>query len=337
MFAREVDSNSVMQKALEKAILVQMDCEKGEGPAIAKKYGVRGYPTFFMVNAEGEVSGGLLGYPGAEAWADWVKLGVQDPRTIADKKAAFEEEATKELACALANHTSTAYDFPGAVKYYRAARELDPVNAPEYTENILTYMYYGARGGAFTLDEVAAEADLVMAGALASAETRLEVAGMVAAMAGQMGDPERAIPYIEQALAASEGREDLADERLPLEIQHALHVTRDFDKAVQLKRSTLDEGWQEDADQLNNFAWWCFENEVNLAEAEALALKGAELATTDKQRANILDTAAEICLARGNCEQAIARIKEAIALDPEKQYFKDQLARFEKAALEKKG
>jgi tetratricopeptide (TPR) repeat protein len=327
----------MMIAALENAILVQMDCEKGEGPEIAKKYGVRGFPTFFMVNADGVVTGGLLGYPGPESWAGWVTLGVGDQRPIEAKKAAFEKEPTKELATVLANHTSTAYDFPGAVKYYQAARELDPINAPLYTEEILTYMYYGSRGGAFTLDQIVAEAQQVMDNALTPADKRLEVAGMVAAMAGQMGDPEKAIPFIESALTATEGRDDLAEERMPLEIQHALHVTRDFDKAVELKRKSLPEGWQEDPDQLNSFAWWCFENEINLEEAEALALKGAELATTDSQKANILDTAAEICNARGNCEEAIARIKQAIALDPEKEFFKEQLARFEKKAQEKEG
>ncbi len=324
-----------MKAALEGAILVKMDCEKGEGPDIAKKYGVRGFPTFFMVNAAGEVTGGVLGYPGAEGWADWVKLGIADQRTIAEKKTAFDSAPTRELALSLANHTSTAYDFPGAVKYLRAARDLDQANAARYSQDILTYMYYGSRGGAFGLDEALAEAQLIMDSALTRAETRLEVAGMVAAMAGQMGDAEKAIPIVEAALEATAGRDDLAEDRLPLEIQHALHVTRDFDRAVALKRQSMPEGWQEDSGRLNSFAWWCFENGINLEEAEALALKGAQLADTDKEKANILDTAAEICAARGNCDQAIARIKEAMALDPDKAYFKEQLARFEKEAQEK--
>jgi tetratricopeptide (TPR) repeat protein len=98
----------------------------------------------------------------------------------------------------------------------------------------------------------------------------------------------------------------------------------------------LPEGWMEDANELNNFAWWCFENEVNLEEALELAIKGAELAENDSARANVLDTAAEICNALGNCEEAIVKIKKAIELDPDNDYFKDQLARFEEITAEKK-
>ena len=92
----------------------------------------------------------------------------------------------------------------------------------------------------------------------------------------------------------------------------------------------------DDPAALNNFAWWCFEHNVNLEEAEELALRGVELATDDDARANILDTAAEICAARGDCAEAIARIKRAIELSPDKEYFKTQLARFEKELAEKK-
>ena len=96
----------------------------------------------------------------------------------------------------------------------------------------------------------------------------------------------------------------------------------------------MPEGWREDPGQLNNFAWWCFENNTNLDEAEELALHGVEIATSDGDRANILDTAAEICAARGNCDEAIARIKQAIELSPDRNYYKDQLARFEKDQAE---
>ena len=56
---------------------------------------------------------------------------------------------------------------------------------------------------------------------------------------------------------------------------------------------------------------------------------GARLTTDDGERANILDTAAEICNARGDCSKAVQLIKEAIELDPDKVYFQDQLVRFE--------
>jgi tetratricopeptide (TPR) repeat protein len=337
VFARAVDNDALIQDALKEVVFVNMDCEKGEGPEIAKKYGVNGYPTFLMVNHEGTVTDGWIGYPGPEKWAQFVKAGAKDPRPVAEKQAAFDKEPTKDLACALANHASTSFDFATSVKYYRSARDLDPGNAAFYTGEILTNMYYGARSEAFTFDEVEAEAKLVLENPDAEPGDLVNTASMVHGMALGAGQPERAIPYIEAALKASEGDESLARGRAGLEIASALLIEKDEAKAVALKKASLPEDWQDNPGRLNQFAWWCFENNINLAEAEEMALRGVELATEDSERANILDTAAEICAARGDCSQAIERIKQAIALDPDKEYFKEQLARFEKQLAEKKG
>ena len=46
----------------EKFINVKMDMEKGEGPALARKYGVRAYPTLFFLDASGKIQGKEMGY-----------------------------------------------------------------------------------------------------------------------------------------------------------------------------------------------------------------------------------------------------------------------------------
>jgi len=40
---------------------VKLDCEKGEGPEIAKKYGVKAYPTMLFIDAEGKVLHKVVG------------------------------------------------------------------------------------------------------------------------------------------------------------------------------------------------------------------------------------------------------------------------------------
>ena len=167
----------------------------------------------------------------------------------------------------------------------------------------------------------------------------MQLALMMNGMAAQTGMPERGVPYLEAAMKASEGSEDedIVKMRAYIAPDYALRVEKDAEKAFKLKLEGMDEGWQEDPNALNNMAWWCFENDVHLEEALAWAVKGVELAGSDGERANVLDTAAELCNALGNCDDAIAKIKKAIELDPENAYFKDQLAKFEKAAEEKKG
>jgi thioredoxin 1 len=46
----------------EKFINVKFDMESGEGPALAAKYPLEGYPTLFFINEKGKVVKTLLGY-----------------------------------------------------------------------------------------------------------------------------------------------------------------------------------------------------------------------------------------------------------------------------------
>jgi thioredoxin 1 len=43
-------------------INVKIDMEKGEGPALSAKYGVRAYPSLFFIDSDGQVVKSALGY-----------------------------------------------------------------------------------------------------------------------------------------------------------------------------------------------------------------------------------------------------------------------------------
>ena len=43
-------------------INVKIDMEAGEGPSLAKRYPIEGYPTLFFINGKGKVVKQLLGY-----------------------------------------------------------------------------------------------------------------------------------------------------------------------------------------------------------------------------------------------------------------------------------
>ena len=314
---------------MDQVVFLKNDCEKGDGVDLAKKYEIYFFPTFIVANAKGEVVERWAGYENAATWAERVGVGLQDRRTLVEKKTAYDDTPTLALARTLADQVFSKGDFKTAVDYLRQARDLDPTAAGDYTAEILEYMGYGSRDELFSLDEVIAEADRIMASD--RPQDQVNAAGLVIELARGAGQVERAIPYLEKALAASENStdEDLQQSRTGLLIHHALLVEKNEAKAVELRKSELPEDWQEQPRQLNRFAWWCFENNVNLDEAKALALHAFELTDDDGMRANILDTVAEICNARGDCKDAIAHIKKAIELSPDRAYYKRQLEKFE--------
>jgi len=125
------------------------------------------------------------------------------------------------------------------------------------------------------------------------------------------------------ALAA--GREE-AIRSVRIAVLAELHG--DEEGALALHLETRPDGWRDDPAQLNSVAWWCFENQVALHRADELAARGIELATSDGQRANTLDTRAEIANALGDPGRALALMREALSLQAHP-YFEGQVERFE--------
>ncbi|MCZ6765736.1 MAG: thioredoxin domain-containing protein [bacterium] len=87
----------------------------------------------------------------------------------------------------------------------------------------------------------------------------------------------------------------------------------------------------DDPGALNSFAWFCASKRVGLDAALPVALKAAELSDRSP---GILDTLAELYYARGEYDKAIKIGKEALSAEPEDQYFKDQIEKFQTAKIE---
>jgi S-methylmethionine-dependent homocysteine/selenocysteine methylase len=99
-----------------------------------------------------------------------------------------------------------------------------------------------------------------------------------------------------------------------------------------MKKANMAEGWMDNAGDLNEFSWWCFENHINLEEAEKMARRGIKLAEPGREKAMILDTCAEIVNALGNHADAVELTKMAMKEDPESKYYQSQLKRFADAS-----
>ncbi len=329
MFARAVDNNEHVENALQNVVLFKNNCEIGEGIEIAKKYGIQKYPTYIMVNADGEVSSAWLGYDGPQKWAAVCEASKDDRRTLDQKGSAFEAEPTIELSRALAKAASAKSDFPTAVKYYRTARELDPTGASGYTREILISMSHGSRNGDFTFEEVAVEVDRMINAPDTSAGQKLGLAQMAYSVAEKLAKPDAAIPYLTIAMAATKGIEELAPGRLELSIKYALSAEKDHEKAVRLKRKSMGEDWQDSADDLNAYAWWCFKNRLDMADGKDFALRAVELATDPGRKADILDTAAAICSTMKNHQEAVDLMQRAVEFNPNRPRYQTKLEKYE--------
>jgi len=98
-----------------KFVSIKFDMEKGEGKEIAKKYGVKAYPTFLLLNAQGNELNRVVGKATAEEFIEKVKTALDPKNSIAGLKAAYEE------------NKSLATGMPYALGLYQNSKDPAPV------------------------------------------------------------------------------------------------------------------------------------------------------------------------------------------------------------------
>ncbi|MBD3869106.1 MAG: hypothetical protein IFK94_13370 [Acidobacteria bacterium] len=328
-----MDENKEFRNAIHEAsIFLLLDAEKGEGESLAEKFGVTGYPTYMVLNAAGETVDRWIGYGDPDSFLASLQGAVNDPSTVAEKFARYEASPNACDAEKLGDIYSAERDPEKALAMYRSADELDTESNASLTAKIFHTLAGGFFSETFSLEEITTGADAVLAiDGDDNTMNLVQVASMMGMIGGRAGQPDLSRPYLMAALEATEGtqHEGMIKARRELLLEKALHIDNDLETAVQLKRDSMPEGWKDSPDDLNNFAWWCFENKVNLEQAEKMARSATELAEPGQEKAMVLDTLAEICNELGNCGEAVALMQSALEEDPENEYFQKQLERFQ--------
>ncbi len=336
LFDRESKSDKALKKALKQVILVKVDAEKGDGVALSKEYKVNGYPTYVMMNAERQTLGRWSGYA-KDFFMEKLEDAMSDLSTMDQKAARYENKRTVGDAQALAVYYNSKGEVEKALEMYQDAAELNQDPTVSFTMDIFSLQYRLYRRGNFEYDALAESADKTFAAANLEETEALYIGQMMNEVAGKEKRDDDRARFLKKAMPFAEKLAD-QDKLQPMVSEfkaiHALYVDKDERAAIAHLKDSLPEYWQETASQLNRFSWWCFENNVNLNEAEVLAKKGSNLAEPGKEKGMILDTWAEIVNAKGNPAQAAKIMAQAVAEVPDGKYYKKQLERFNKLAQE---
>lgn len=98
-----------------KFINIKIDCEKGEGPEVAKKYGVSGYPTFVIINPKGEVLHKIVGASEGEPFIAKVEKGLNSETSLINLQKRFEKgEKSIDFLMTLFGESVAINDHKGA-------------------------------------------------------------------------------------------------------------------------------------------------------------------------------------------------------------------------------
>ncbi len=312
----------------DNVVLLKLDAEADElGREIARARNVTSYPTFILTNGDAETMDRWLGYGNVAEFVESTNERLADAMTLRARERRFGKEQTEADARKIGS-IREASGYPAeAIAYFRRAAELATTTEHDYDAMIFESLSRGASRGLYTGTALFEQAQVVMA---ADPDART-IANVVMTMGRMAEDTDtQYVPFITRALEATRDDESLSRYHQHFQVEHALHVERNGDKAYELHVATMPEGWENTGSSLNSVAWWCFENGVKLEKAQELAKRGVELSPAGAERAMVLDTLAELCNALGNCGEAIEWIEKAIADDPDNEYYAEQLERFQK-------
>ncbi len=312
--------------------MLQVNCEKGEGKTLAQKYNIKGYPTFYLVNAQQEPLYVFMGY-GKEYFIETMNTAFSDLTPIAEKMKRFEQNPDPQTAKLLAEFYYAKDDLQKALKCAKKALELSPQKDIGLKKQIFSYAYWGYRNQQIPLDTLKAVVATFLKDSLDN-QTRARFLFYTASVLQQKPDDKELIGFLKELIQLIHAHPDILNEKNRQEAQvlHCLYVEKDLPKALALKKKSLPEGWQNDPNKLNQFAWWCFENKINLDEAEQLARKGVQLAEDDEFKVYVMDTLAEILSLKGKHQEAIKIEEQALKLAPDKDFLKQNLEKFKKRA-----
>lgn len=311
---------------LQKVVLFRVDSEKGEGVDLASQYSIKGYPTFVVLNSDGKTVDRWMGYS-KDYFIETMNKAIADLSTIDEKMARLEASPNLSDAVVLGRYNSSIGEYGKAVEYYSQAQQL-AADSEDFSNDIFTNTVWGISRGQFGYEDAAAAYDVVLAGD--NDGNKVDGARTMSRLAKQNNKPDDLAKYLKTGIdiASASDNPDMQSGRNALLVDYNLDVVGDSTAAVKYKKMTMGENWQDNASRLNGFAWWCYENMVDLPEADTLARKAVELSEPGSSKAMILDTAAHICKARGNLEEAIKFMQMAVDEDPENSQWSETLDSF---------
>lgn len=324
--------DSVLQNALEDLILVQLNTAEPESRELAEIFKVRAVPTFAVLDAEGRSLYTWAGYGRPESWVERLSEALEDPLTVTRRQARYRAEPSFRDALILGKNAYREGSYREAHSYYRQSQILDPEAAREADLHMFIFraVFSGVEAGQFKVAQAGREVEKLFASESLTPEHALEAAERLIDVRGLIGD-EVIVPYLKMAhpFIADVNDPELEGHRQRVLVEYALIVEQDPGKALEMKRASFPDGWQTDPDDLNEFAWWCFENEINIQEATELSRRSIELSRPGPEQANYLDTLAELVNLQGDPEQALRLIEQALQMNPDSRYLQNQLERFQ--------
>ncbi len=133
--ARTYPDKAVSEFVNATLVPIKIDAEKGDGIAIAKKYGVRAFPTILLIRADGEEIDRLVGYDPPEQFLKKVSDYMHGVNTLgALNEAAAKNPADASVHYRLAQKYGDRNDAAASTEHFQQMLALDPADKLGHNE-----------------------------------------------------------------------------------------------------------------------------------------------------------------------------------------------------------
>jgi len=290
------------------------------------------FPVFILANSDAEVIARWTGYTGSGRFINSLSKAKSELTTVTARIVRFKANPTFSDAIFLAEYSTDARDYLEAVAYYRECGEL---SRRDYSYDIFKNTANAIWNDLGRFDDVFPAADAVLTAKPANATNIIWTAKSMARLARRKHQTGKIAKYLSAGVEAARQSQNQRDAQnlVDLEADYTLYADRDTSTALNIKRSSLGDGWANKPDQYYDFSKWCAERRINLQEAEYYARKAIKFAQGDEFRAQVLDTLAEIVYAKGEAAEAISIMEEVIQLNPEEESYFEKLRDYKNGSI----
>lgn len=313
LFYEQTVPDPAIKEALAGLVFTSIDVGGGKGKFVGQMHEVKATPTFVLYDPD---RGPLHQWKG---WAPVAFLqnlngGLRSNTTVVDRLDRYEKTPTADDAALLGFFWASTGNFGGAYDAFQKAVELNP--SFDFRAESFDAAASGYAAGQVSFDKLESAATGVLA-QNDSDEEHLNVASILIGVTEGSPDAERVAPFLATALKRAEQSsapniQQAANRLEPYRLLYLAHDAAGAVKAYQTRYS----GWPTDPDALNNVAWWCRTQEIELEEAEGWARGAVKGYTKPEDKANARDTLADILILRGKKQEAIEQLFEAFKEAP---------------------
>lgn len=254
---------------------------------------------------------------------------LTDLTTVDERLARFKTGQSLDDALFIANYYSGTGENVKAVEYYRKSLELGKESGIDYSYKIFENIANAVWKDELEFEEVIPAADAVLRAEKKNTKNIVDVARLMVRLAVKADKIDILKKYLKAGIEISSlsKNKQIQAANIDLQADYALYIEKDTAKAIGIKKTSLGKGWQDKRDSYYMFAKWCLIRKINLEEAEMFARKTLPQVHPGKYRARVYTTLAEILEAGNKIDGALEARKNAVAHDPDNDYYQKELER----------